>query len=219
MSDQNANRGRRVTDSNDPVEVTAIRVERLHHRQELLETQVKLSIEQLRQSVDGLQHEFRRTTEKINEVAGLHHLQEANTNSITLINSQLQGLGTKLDNWSNDFEKDQDRKWSKYEQNRDAWRIDHEKDNNKTKNDIIFYSGIAYGLFLTAGTIISMFLWNLHDSFDGIKTQQLEQMSHITYNRDEIDKLKDGQTDIKLYLASGGAIPLPIPKAPAKGKP
>lgn len=116
-------------------------------------------------------------------------------------------LGDRLEKWFDD-----------YERQRDAWREQHEADNENTeralsqeirsvRETMIRSVGIGSGLGLLGGVIISGFLWTLNYRFEEQKQDITRTEATGAYNRSLIEAQTIEINDIKLYLARGGRIP------------
>ena len=119
----------------------------------------------------------------------------------------MRGLSDRLEKWFDD-----------YERQRDAWRKQHEADNEDTertlsqeirsvRETLIRSVGIGSGLGLLGGVVISGFLWMLNYRFEEQKQDITRTEASGAYNRSLIEAQTVEINDIKLYLARGGRIP------------
>jgi hypothetical protein len=207
-----------MSDTDDPNESHALRLERLHSRQSILENQVKSSIDALRSSVDNMQLEARASNAKLTEFAGLHHANSANKAALDEMRAEMGRLGAKLDDWFQASHTTQDTRWREADAAHARWRELHEADNENTRIDlangikdmrdkVLVWSGIGFSVVLLGGVIVSAVVWGLNLRFEQQTAANTEAREIIRANRASIDKINDTQTEIQLYLARGGVNP------------
>lgn len=220
-SEHSENWGRRMTDT--PV---AVRMERIEGEHRLLAAQVKQSVDALTNTLASLQSETRHVSTKISELAGLQGSNEFNKNAIDELKRSLVDMNTRLEQWFDDFDNRNERRWTAYEQDRNQWRRDHEADNEKDKLELhkeirnvreTVIRALSWGA--GAGALVTVvavgFMWNLNYRFNDVTTDATKGIERIeataTRNRQLIDQMgvDHGRelADIKLYLARGGRIP------------
>lgn len=227
------NRGRRVTDKPGAVLDHAVRMERLEGDQRLLASQMKNSIDALNSTLSNIQLESRAMVNQLAQLTGLQGAHDSNKVAIDEVKKSVGELNTRLEEWFDDFDQRQDRRWREYEANRDQWRREHEAENEDVKREtdkeirslretIIRAIGFSSAIGALGGVIVGGFLWVLNGRFTDIEEDTKDDTARIesttARTREVVDNLNAELVDIKLYLARGGRIPEEpyIPKSQRK---
>lgn len=217
----NANKGRRVTDKEGSLldaATQAVRMERMEGEHRLLQSQVKQSIDTLSSTLGNLQLETRTVLAKLSELAGLQNAHDSNKVSIDEVKRSVGELNTRLEEWFDDFDQRNQRRWELYEANRDSWRRQHEAENENSARDLekeirsvrettIRFAAFGAAVVFLGGTIVGGFIYNINYRFNEGKEDLQDAVAASTYNRQLIDGTMKELVDIKLYLARGGRIP------------
>lgn len=193
----------------------AVRMERLEGQQNLLAQQVKASLDAMTSALNNVQLETRAVTNKLGDVVGLQHSQDTNKSSIEDMKKSLGDLNTRLEEWFDDFDERNNRRWEQYERNRDDWRLRHEAENENDKKELekeirtvreTVIRALGWGAAAGAlgGVIIGGFLWSLNDRFGTYGSSLTQQRETSQYNRGLIDDQREKMHEIELYLARGG---------------
>lgn len=197
----------------------AVRMERLEGQQNLLAQQVKASLDAMTSALNTVQLETRAVTNKLGDVVSIQHSQDSNKNAIDEVKKSLGDLNVRLEEWFDDFDQRNQRRWEQYESNRDAWRREHEGENANTKRElerevrsvretVIRWGGVVFGLGLVVTLVTSVAMYALNQRFDtqaasiiGIRADFNEYRS-LTERRydDRVRKIHE----IELYLSRGG---------------
>lgn len=219
------NRGRRVTDKQGGLldaAQQAVRMERIEGEQRLLASQVKQSVDVLTSTLHALQSDTRNVVAKISELAGLQNAHDSNKVAIDEMKKSVGALNERLEEWFDDFDKRNQRRWEQYESNRDQWRREHEANNEDTKRDlekeirsvretVIRALGWGAGAGALVTVVIGGFIWTLSYRFADVSTDVTRVEQASSRNRQLIDEMGRDHgkelADIKLYLARGGRIP------------
>lgn len=219
------NRGRRVTDKQGGLldaAQQAVRMERIEGEQRLLASQVKQSVDVLTSTLHALQSDTRNVVAKISELAGLQNAHDSNKVAIDEMKKSVGALNERLEEWFDDFDKRNQRRWEQYESNRDQWRREHEANNEDTKRDlekeirsvretVIRALGWGAGAGALVTVVIGGFIWTLNYRFADVSTDVTRVEQASSRNRQLIDEMGRDHgkelADIKLYLARGGRIP------------
>lgn len=222
---QPENRGRRLSDKAGGLldaAQQAVRMERIEGEQRLLASQVKQSVDVLTSTLHALQSDTRNVVSKISELAGLQNAHDSNKVAIDEMKKSVGALNTRLEEWFDDFDQRNQRRWEQYEANRDQWRREHEGENENTKRDLekeirsvrettIRFAAFGAAVVFLGGTIVGGFIYNINYRFNENKEDTAEVRQTGVYNRQLIDQMgrEHGSelADIKLYLARGGRIP------------
>lgn len=204
----------------------AVRLERIEGDHRLLSQQVKSSLDALNSTLQNVQMEARSMSDKISDMHGLQGAHDSNNVAISEVKKSLGELDKKLQDWFDDFDTRNSRRWEIYENNRDQWRLRHEAENENDKKDVereirnvreTVIRGIGWGAGVAAlgGLVIGGFLWNINYRFNDVSHDSTKDIVRIegsaSLNRTLIDRLEREYgkelEDIKLYLARGGRIP------------
>ena len=197
----------------------AVRMERLEGQQNLLAQQVKASLDAMTSALNTVQLETRAVTNKLGDVVSIQHSQDSNKNAIDEVKKSLGDLNVRLEEWFDDFDQRNQRRWEQYETNRDMWRREHEGENENTKRElerevrsvretVIRWGGVVFGLGLVVTLVTSVAMYALNQRFDtqaasiiGIRADFNEYRS-LTERRydDRVQKIHE----IELYLSRGG---------------
>jgi hypothetical protein len=207
----------------------ALRLERLHSRQSILENQVKSSIDALRHSVDNMQLEVRSSSSKMAEFAEIQFHNAANRTTLDEMRQEMARLGDKVEQWLRGANAAQDQRWRDADRNRDRWREQHEAENENTRIDLTnaiketsdkmrVWSGIGFSAVLLGGVVVSAVVWGLNMRFESQKDSVTDAKLVILSNQAKIDKLTENQRQIELHLASGTFISRE-PYDPSRQKP
>ena len=201
----------------------AVRMERLEGQQNLLAQQVKASLDAMTSALNTVQLETRAVTNKLGDVVSIQHSQDSNKNAIDEVKKSLGDLNTRLEEWFDDFDQRNQRRWEQYEANRDAWRREHEAQNENDKRElerevrsvretVIRWGGVVFGLGLVVTIATSVAIYALNQRFEtqassirGMRTEFNEYRA-LTERRydDRVRKIHE----IELYLSRGGRIPV-----------
>lgn len=221
----NENRGRRVTDKAGGLldaAQQAVRMERIEGEQRLLTAQVKQSVDVLTSTLHALQSDTRNVVSKISELAGLQNAHDSNKVAIEDMKKSVGALNERLEEWFDDFDQRNQRRWEQYESNRDQWRREHEASNEDTKRDlekeirsvretVIRALGWGAGAGALVAVVIGGFIWTLNYRFADVAGDVVRVEAASVRNRQLIDEMTRDYgkelSDIKLYLARGGRIP------------
>lgn len=220
-SEPNENKGRRVTDQHGgllEVAQHAVRMERIEGDQRMLASQVKQSVDTLTSTLHALQSDTRAVVSKISELAGLQNAHDSNKLALDEMKKSMSDLNARLEDWFDDFDQRQQRRWEAYEANREQWRREHEHSNARDKRELereirgvrettIRFAAFGMAVTVLGGTIVGGFLWNIDYRFAEGKADITESKQATNYNRLLVDTLNKELTDIKLYLARGGRMP------------
>lgn len=125
------------------------------------------------------------------------------------IEGSVEALGHRLESW-----------FDHYEEKRDSWRDHHEKSNSAShaaletkitavRETLVKYTGLGLGVALLGGSVIGMFLNKQADLFASQNNAIATLQRYAEANRELIDEGRREDTDIRVYLSSGGRIPLP----------
>lgn len=200
----------------------AVRMERIEGEQRLLASQVKQSVDVLTSTLHALQSDTRNVVAKISELAGLQNAHDSNKVAIDEMKKSVGALNERLEEWFDDFDKRNQRRWEQYEANRDQWRREHEANNEDTKRDlekeirsvretVIRALGWGAGAGALVTVVIGGFIWTLNYRFADVSTDVTRVEQASGRNRQLIDEMGRDHgkelADIKLYLARGGRIP------------
>lgn len=222
-------RNRRVTDKQGGLldaAAQAVRLERIEGDHRLLSQQVKSSLDALNSTLQNVQLEARAMSGKISDMHGLQGAHDSNNVAISEVKKSLGELDKKLQDWFDDFDTRNSRRWEIYEANRDQWRLRHEAENENSQKDIereirsvretaIRSIGWGTGVAALAGIVVAGFLWNINYRFNDVTADATKDINRLeastVLNRSLIDQMgrEHGSelADIKLYLARGGRIP------------
>lgn len=215
------NKGRRVTDKGEGLldaAQQAIRMERIEGEQRLLASQVKQSVDNLTSTLHAVQADSGRIMGKLSELAGLQNAHDSNKVSIDEMKKSVGDLNSRLEEWFDDFDQRNQRRWETYENNRDRWRSEHEVDNENTKRDLekeirsVRETVIrALGWGAGAGALVSVvaggFIWALNFRFANVSEDVSRVETANATQESTLDRHSSELVDIKLYLARGGRIP------------
>jgi len=215
------NRSRRATDQLGGLldaAQQAVRLERMEGQHQLLAQRVSTGMENVTNTLNSMQVEIRGFGQKLTELAELRFSHDSNERAVEDIKRSLSEMNSRLEDWFDDYEERNTVRWRQYEANRDAWRTQHEADNEKTKADlnaeirnvrevVIKYAGYSAAIGALGGVIIAGFLWTINYRFDTVKedTQDVSKDMDKAENR-QMDLIKR-VSDLELYLARGGRIP------------
>lgn len=208
MNTESENRGRRVTDQHGGLLEAAhqaVQIKGLEGDMKLLTSQVSQNFAAFNAALGSLQIESRTVVTKLQDLAGLQYSHDNSKDSLDDMREEIKGLGSKLERWFEDSEREQA-----------EWRREHEAENENVKRDLqkdihslhlsiarIFAVGGV--VVLLGGSVIGGFFWVLNDRFNSIKTEIAEERAERQYNRSLIDKNADRLREVELYLARGGA--------------
>lgn len=215
------NRNRRVTDNNGGllnVAQHAIRLERIEGEQRLLASQVKQSVDTLTSTMHSLQSDMRNVSNKISELTSLQHAHDANKAALDEMKKTMVDLNSRLEDWFDDFDQRNQRRWEQYEAGREQWQREHEAANARDKRELereirgvrettIRFAAFGAAIALLGGTIVGGFIWNIDYRFHEGENDIAEARQIAASARDKLDALMAELVDIKLYLARGGRIP------------
>ena len=193
----------------------AVRMERIEGDQRLLASQVKQSVDTLTSTLHALQSETRNVSTKLSDLAGLQGAHDFNRSAIDEVKRSVGELNTRLEEWFDDFDDRNNRRWEVHEADNENDKRELEKEIRSVRETIIRGIGFGSAVSVVAGIVVGGFLWNLNYRFNDISSDTLKDTTRIetaaTRNRQLIDDVtKDyGKelADIKLYLARGGRIP------------
>lgn len=185
----------------------AVRMSELEGEQRLLQQQVKTSIDGVRSSTDAVQLEMRHLTNKIEALSALQHKQESGSAALERVQQTLNELSNSFAAWKTDNGREHD-----------DWRRRHEEENKQTREQVIRWGGIAFGITLVGGLLVSGFV-----AFQQIQNTQLaREVDKANQNTAEVQRSLIGRADtnataiansvdklheIELYLARGGGVP------------
>lgn len=193
----------------------AVRMERLEGQQNLLAQQVKASLDAMTSALNTVQLETRAVTNKLGDVVSLQHSQDTNKSTIEDMKKALGDLNTRLEEWFDDFDQRNNRRWEQYEANRDNWRLRHEAENENDKKElekeirsvretVIRALGWGAAAGALAGVIVGGFIWSLNERFTTTNKSIDQTVETATYNRELVDDQREKIHEIELYLARGG---------------
>ena len=194
--------GRRMSDHDVPMDVAqqAVRIGQLASQQAALAERVATDGQATRDALSSIQSDIKQVVARFGEILSLQHHQDNNSESLKLVRKEVSELSLRFEGWIDQFERNHEQKWSDALKDRDQWRKDHERENAKDRETIIRWGGIALGLSLLGGTVVGMFQWNLALRFGYIEDRQARQETIGLQNRQLIENLQDGQSEIKLKL-------------------
>lgn len=215
------NKGRRVTDKHDGLldaAQQAVRMERIEGEQRLLAAQVKQSVDALTSTMHSLQSDMRNVSDKISELAGLQHAHDANKVALDEMKKTMADLNSRLEDWFDDFDQRNQRRWEQYEAGSEQWQREHEAANARDKRELereirgvrettIRFAAFGAAIAVLSGTIVGGFIWNIDYRFREGENDIAEARQIAASGRDKLDALMAELVDIKLYLARGGRIP------------
>lgn len=221
MNPANTNKGRRVTDKGEGLldaAQQAVRMERIEGEHRLLASQVKQSVDNLTSTLHAVQADSGRIMGKLSELAGLQNAHDSNKVSIDEMKKSVGDLNARLEEWFDDFDQRNQRRWESYESNRDRWRSDHESDNENTKRElereirsvretVIRSLGWGAGAGALVSVIAGGFIWALNFRFADVADDVSRVESANVTQESTLDRHTSEIVDIKLYLARGGRIP------------
>lgn len=230
--------GSRVTDrkETDPTSM-ALRIERLDGQQQLLQSQVKSTIENLNSTLQAVQAEARDMSRKITDLHGLQSAHDNSRVSIDEMKAEVRSFGERMERWFTDSQRRQDTKLAELMSERDQWRIRHEaetedahrglaKDIREIKEielravreSVIKWLAVGFGVTLCVSTMISGFVFFLNYRFqqqvdaiantnEDVAETRAEAERNIDKNEAGVKSNADMIHDIQLYLARGGRMP------------
>lgn len=222
MTPTEQNRKRRVTDKAGgllDVAQQAVRMERIEGEQRLMAAQFKQSVDVLTSTLHALQSDTRNVVNKISELAGLQNAHDSNKVALDEMKKAMADLNSRLEDWFDDFDQRNQRRWELYEANRDQWRREHESSNERDKRNLereirsvrettIRFAAFGAAVVMLGGTIVGGFIWNINYRFSEGKDDIAETRQATINNRAKSDALTSELIDIKLYLARGGRLPV-----------
>jgi len=196
----------------------AVKLAQLDGAQQLLAQRVSSGMEAVTSTLASVQLEVRGLSTKIGELAGLQHSHDSNKEAIDKIERTVGGLVTKLEGWFDDFDERNNRRWEAHEANRDAWRREHEAENEDdhraltakvqdVRETVIRVIAIGSAIGTLSGVIVAGFLWNVNYRFENQDKTIQDRKEASSYNRSLYDKLNEEMVEVQLYLARGGRIP------------
>lgn len=197
------NRGRRVTDRTQDLLDTAsqaLRIQKNEHDHALLAQRVTSGMENVQNAIGDVNMALRTLTERVGDLAKLQHSHESNREAVARIEESVSGIRSFMTEWFETFEERNRAKWEAHESKNDSTKEQLEAKINAVRETALTIRTIGAVIALLGGGIIGGFLWTINSRFDDEKAARLD-------NRETINKLVDGQVDIKLYLARGGRIP------------
>jgi hypothetical protein len=222
MPDQTPTKGRRVTDDVLNPTKQALRIERLEGAQRLQSEQLRSSIDHLRQTLDNVQLDSRAYGRKLEGVVDMLQSQGSSKEAVGEMRAALGSLSGRIEEMFKTFEDKHDRRWERYEANRDAWRLRHEAENEdaqrglgaeirSVREQVIRFAGVGSAVGALAGVLVGGFLWNINYRFNDVAADTRRVERELEANSNKLDEISNGHgselTDIKLYLARGGRLP------------
>lgn len=216
------NRKRRVTDKAGgllDVAQQAVRMERIEGEQRLMASQFKQSVDVLTSTLHALQSDTRNVANKISELGSLQGAHDSNRVALDEMKKSMADLNSRLEDWFDDFDQRNQRRWEIYEANRDRWRREHEASNERDKRSLeretrsvrettIRFAAFGAAVVMLGGTVVGGFIWNINYRFAEGKDDIAEARQATFNNRVKVDSLGSELIDIKLYLARGGRLPV-----------
>lgn len=207
----------------------AVRMERLEGQQNLLAARVSSGMENVANSLASVQSEVRTISGKLSDLGNLQHSHETNKVSIEEVKKGLLDLNVRLTKWFDDFEDRSQRRWERFEQDRNEWRREHEAENEDTKRQlereirsvretVIRFVGFGSAVGALAGVVIGGFIWSINYRFNEGRDDIAETRAVTTQNRAKVEEVQGELSDVKLYLARGGRIPVEPYVPPAQRK-
>lgn len=224
-NDDNINRGRRVTDQHGgllDLAHQAVQIANLEKEQSVLAERVSQRLDANKSALENVQHELRSLGSRIEGFGRLQSSHESNKESIENMRESLGDLNRRLEDWFNDHDLRQERKWREFEQNRDEWRAHHEAENeddireankriDNVREKIIWAIGYVAGAGLLSGLVLGGFVYFLNYRFQETKDEVAGAKQTMADDRRRLDDLADKHGDklheIELYLARGGRVP------------
>lgn len=175
-------------------------------------------MEAVTSTMASVQIEVRGVSTKLGEFAGFQHVNDTNRESIADLKRMMGDLNTRLEEFFDDFEQRSQKRWDKFEQERNQWRREHEASNATSKRELereiravrettVRFAAFGAAIAVLGSTIVGGFIWNINYRFDEGKDDIAETRQTTGYNRSLVDAMNKELVDIKLYLARGGRIP------------
>lgn len=197
----------------------AVRMERLEGQQALLTQRVSSGMENVASTLASVQVEVRGLSAKLGELGALQHSHDTSRSAIDEMKKSITDLNSRLKDWFDDFEQRSQRRWDKFEHQRDEWRRAHEAENEDDKRELekeirsvreTVIRGLGFGTALgtLASVIVGGFLWNVNYRFNEGREAIQDVRSTTSRNAASIQQLKDDTIDLKLYLSRGGRTPV-----------
>ena len=175
-------------DFSNPADI-AVEVSELKGAFALLQAQNNGAIQNLTGSVQALQAEIRNVGKKVEEVTRLQVHQEAHSEGLA---RAFKAIGDLAESTRAGFEQQRE--------NIDAWRVQHVRDNNDTRDKVMRFSGVALVVSTVAGLMVGVVMW-YSDKVDAAASGERTQ-TELT--------LKDNSArirSIEYYLSQGGSTP------------
>lgn len=193
-------------------------MERIEGKQELLASQVKNSVDNLTSTLQAVQADSRSIMTKLSELAGLQNAHDSNKVAIDEMKKSVGDLNSRLEEWFDDFDQRNQRRWEQYETNRDQWRLRHEADNENSQKDlereirsvretVIRSLGWGAGAGVLVSVVAGGFIWALNYRFADVAGDVTHVEATNTVQEGTLSRHSSELVDIKLYLARGGRIP------------
>lgn len=193
----------------------AIRLERIEGDQRALTQQLKTSLDSFNAAFASLQSESKMLVEKVSGLATLQTAHDSNKLAIDEIKKGVGSLDEKIGKLFTDLDEKNNRRWERYEANRDEWRLRHEAENEDSfrtltqdvrsvRETVIRTIGIGIGAGMLAGTVAGGFIWSLNTRFDSAYGAIGNNSKTLQYHQQLLDTRRERMHEIELYLAAGG---------------
>lgn len=204
MDTFDANKGRRVTDKqgvNFDTAALALRVEQMSGDQRILQAELTHTFKHLASSLDSLQIDTRRISDKVGEVGSLRVSRDQDQATMTRIELAVASLGDKVEARLTALQRDNEDRWLRHEaESEDASR---ETATNQRATEKAVESierrmsravGWVSGIASVSMLILGGFLWTIDFRF-----------ASLTRDMKDLPTLSARLHSIELYLARKGA--------------
>lgn len=170
------------TDFTDPLAV-AVEITALQGMMSTLQHSVSSTSEHLTQSMRDLQSEVRQAVSQLREVARIQHVQETQSSGLERAFEAIRHLAEQ-----------QEKSWKEHTQESDKWRNGHVKDDQKTRETLIRWSGMGLAASALIGTIVLLSIyiasgWVQHNE-QMHQSLEMEMRSQDTTMSERINKVE-----------------------------
>jgi hypothetical protein len=217
-----------MADRTIPLDVAgqAVRIGEMENLMALQGQSTRQSIENMSNTLAGLGSEVRQLVASVHELAMSQATNQRDREAITDLKKNFADLNARLEDWFTDYEQRQDARWREHERNRDEWRAQHTEANrassaavwtevHRLDRQMVLSRGWLVGAGFLSTLLLSGALWVLNDRFQQASNAIDATVKTAQYNRELIDRAREKQHEIELYLARGGARrDEPYPTAP-----
>lgn len=217
-----------MADRTVPLDVAqqAVRIGEMENLMALQGQSTRQSIENMSNTLAGLGSEVRQLVASVHELAMTQATNQRDREAISDLKKNIVDLTSRIEDWFTDYEQRQEARWREHERNRDEWRNQHVEANrssaaavwaevHRLDRQMVLSRGWLIGAGFLSTLLLSGAVWVLNDRFQRASNAIDATVRTGEVNRELIDRAREKQHEVELYLARGGINPNE-PYQPAK---